>query len=143
MEFWERFGIFKLDVHFASLFPKRTRIRIIFKKKIGGSGLWAPERSTGPLGPPLTPQHSDPHPCIRPPSWGTQLTQNNVGRVSLGETSEHCFAANHSMGTRVAFKSFQKRASRPLQPHSLSRGSPCGTGNPFCRGQCLLAESLP
>ena len=24
------------------------------------------------LGGPLTPQHSDAHPCTRPPSWGTQ-----------------------------------------------------------------------
>ena len=36
----------------------------------------------------LTPQHSDSHACIRPPSWGTQWTQINAGRVSLGETSE-------------------------------------------------------
>ena len=48
-------GNFKIDVRFASLFPKRTCIRIIFKLFLGGSGLWAPERSTGPLGPPETP----------------------------------------------------------------------------------------
>ena len=39
-------------------------------------------------GPPSTPQHFDSHPCIRSPSWRTQRTRINDGRVSLGETSE-------------------------------------------------------
>ena len=31
-------------------------------------------------GAPSTPQHSDSHPCTRPPSWGTQWTRWNVGK---------------------------------------------------------------